>query len=158
METAIIIFAIVAGLIGILGSILPGLPGPPISWIGLLLLYIWGPEEMSTSTLVIWGIVTVIVTIIDYWIPMYFTKVTEGSKHAERGSMIGMIVGIFLTPIGMILGAFLGALIAEMTWAKKDLGPALKVAVGSFIGFMLGTGIKIIVSVLMLWKIIVNCF
>lgn len=158
METAIIIFAIVAGLIGILGSILPGLPGPPISWIGLLLLYIWGPEEMSTSTLVIWGIVTVIVTIIDYWIPMYFTKVTGGSKHAERGSMIGMIVGIFLTPIGMILGAFLGALIAEMTWAKKDLGPALKVAVGSFIGFMLGTGIKIIVSVLMLWKIIVNCF
>ena len=158
METAIIIFAIVAGLIGILGSILPGLPGPPISWIGLLLLYVWGPEEMSTSTLVIWGIVTVIVTIIDYWIPMYFTKVTGGSKHAERGSMIGMIVGIFLTPIGMILGAFLGALIAEMTWAKKDLGPALKVAVGSFIGFMLGTGIKIIVSVLMLWKIIVNCF
>ena len=158
METAIIIFAIVAGLIGILGSILPGLPGPPISWIGLLLLYIWGPEEMSTSTLVIWGIVTVIVTIIDYWIPMYFTKVTGGSKYAERGSMIGMIVGIFLTPIGMILGAFLGALIAEMTWAKKDLGPALKVAVGSFIGFMLGTGIKIIVSVLMLWKIIVNCF
>lgn len=158
METAIIIFAIVAGLIGILGSILPGLPGPPISWTGLLLLYIWGPEEMATSALVIWGVVTVIVTIVDYWIPMYFTKVTGGSKYAERGSMIGMIVGIFLTPIGMILGAFLGALIAEMTWAKKDLGPALKVAVGSFIGFMLGTGIKIIVSVLMLWKIIVNCF
>ena len=114
METAIIIFAIVAGLIGILGSILPGLPGPPISWTGLLLLYIWGPEEMATSALVIWGVVTVIVTIVDYWIPMYFTKVTGGSKYAERGSMIGMIVGIFLTPIGMILGAFLGALIA---WA-----------------------------------------
>ena len=158
METAIIIFAILAGLIGILGSILPGLPGPPVSWIGLLLLYIWGPEEMATSALVIWGVVTVIVTIVDYWIPMYFTKVTGGSKYAERGSLIGMIVGIFLTPIGMILGAFLGALIAEMTFANKELGPALKVAVGSFIGFMLGTGIKIIVSVLMLWKIIVYCF
>ena len=158
MGTTIIIFAIVAGIIGILGSILPGLPGPPISWVGLLLLYLWGPEEMSISTLVVWGVVTVLITIIDYWIPMYFTKVTGGSKYAERGSLIGMIIGIFLTPIGMIMGAFLGALIAEMTCANKDFGPALKVAIGSFIGFMLGTGIKIIVSVLMLWKIIVYCF
>ncbi len=158
METTVVIFAILAGIVGILGSILPGLPGPPVSWFGMLLLYIWGPEEMATSTLVIWGVVMVVVTIVDYWIPMYFTKVTGGSKHAERGAMIGMILGIFLTPIGMILGAFLGALIAEMTWAKKDLGPALKVAVGSFIGFMLGTGMKIVVSVLMLWKIVVSCF
>ena len=158
METAIIIFAIVAGLIGILGSILPGLPGPPISWIGLLLLYIWGPEEMSTSTLVIWGIVTVIVTIIDYWIPMYFTKVTGGSKHAERGAMIGMLVGIFLTPIGMILGSFLGAFIAEMSYAKKDVESSLKAAFGSFLGFILGAGIKTIASVLIMWQIIIYAF
>jgi uncharacterized protein YqgC (DUF456 family) len=158
MAYLVSILAILAGGIGILGSILPGLPGLPVSWIGLLMLYIWGPEEMSLSTLVVWGIVTAVITVIDYWIPMYFTKKTGGSKHAERGSMIGMIVGIFLTPIGMILGAFLGALIGEMVWANKAFGPAFKVAVGSFIGFMLGTGIKVIASVILLWRIILFSF
>ena len=158
METTIAILAVVAGIIGIIGSILPGLPGPPVSWVGMLLLFIWGPEAMPVSTLVIWGIVMVAVTIIDYWIPMYFTKVTGGSKHAERGALIGMILGIFLTPIGMILGAFLGAFVAEMAWANSDVGKSLKVAIGSFLGFMLGTGLKVIVSVLMMWKIFVYCF
>ena len=147
METTIVILAVVAGIIGIIGSILPGLPGPPVSWVGMLLLFIWGPEAMPVSTLVIWGIVMVAVTIIDYWIPMYFTKVTGGSKHAERGALIGMI-----------LGAFLGAFVAEMAWANSDVGKSLKVAIGSFLGFMLGTGLKVIVSVLMMWKIFVYCF
>ena len=158
MENIVSILAIIAGAVGILGSILPGLPGLPVSWVGLLMLYIWGPEEISLGTLIAWGVVTAVITVIDYWIPMYFTKKTGGSKHAERGSMIGMIVGIFLTPIGMILGAFLGALIGEMVWANREFGPAFKVAVGSFVGFMLGTGIKVIASAFMMWKIIVNCF
>ena len=158
MENIVSILAIIAGAVGILGSILPGLPGLPVSWVGLLILYIWGPEEISLGTLIAWGVVTAVITVIDYWIPMYFTKKTGGSKHAERGSMIGMIVGIFLTPIGMILGAFLGALIGEMVWANREFGPAFKVAVGSFVGFMLGTGIKVIASAFMMWKIIVNCF
>ena len=158
METAIIILAILAGVLGIAGSILPGLPGTPVSWIGLLLLYIWGPEEMPVKTLVIWGVVTVIVSVIDYLVPMWLTKATGGSKYAERGAMIGLIAGIILTPIGMILGSFLGALIAEIEWGKKQTGDALKAATGSFIGFILGTGLKTIVSVLILWRIAVFCF
>ena len=164
METLIIISAIAAGIIGIAGSILPGLPGPPFSWIGLLILYIWGSGTntdeipMQLSTLVIWGVVVVIVSVVDYIVPMYLTKVTGGSKHAERGAMIGMLVGIFLTPIGMILGSFLGAFIAEMTYAKKDTESSLKAAFGSFLGFILGTGIKTVVAVLIMWKIIVYAF
>ena len=158
MENIVVILALVAGVIGIIGSIVPGLPGPPISWVGILLLFIWGPEPVPVSALVIWGVVTALVTVIDYWIPMYFTKVTGGSKNAERGSLIGMILGIFLTPIGMILGAFLGALIGEIVWGKKDFGPAFKVAVGSFLGFMLGTGLKLFVSGWMMLKIIEICF
>ena len=158
METTIIILAILAGVLGIAGSILPGLPGTPVSWIGLLLLYIWGPEEMPVRTLVIWGIVTVIVSVVDYLVPMWLTKATGGSKYAERGAMIGLIAGIILTPIGMILGSFLGALIAEIEWGRKRTGDALKAATGSFIGFILGTGLKTIVSVLILWRIAVFCF
>lgn len=164
MDPLIPILAITAGIIGIAGSILPGLPGTPVSWVGLLILYLWGSgtnaigEAMSLNTLMIWGVITVVVSIIDYVIPMYFTKLTGGSKYAERGAMIGLIAGIILTPIGMIAGSFLGALLAELIYAKKDFGEALKAAVGSFVGFITGTGIKTIVSCMIMWKIIVFAF
>ena len=111
METLIIILAILAGVVGIAGSILPGLPGVPFSWLGMLILYIWGNgtnaagDPMSTKTLVIWGVVVVVVSIIDYIVPMYFTKMTGGSKYAERGALIGLVAGIIFTPIGMIAPA-----------------------------------------------------
>lgn len=164
METAIVIIAILCGIIGIAGSILPGLPGTPVSWVGLLVLYIWGSgtnaagEAMGMSTLIIWGIIVAAVSVFDYIVPMYFTKITGGSKYAERGAIIGLIAGIFLTPIGMIAGSFLGAFIGELYWAKKPADEALKAAIGSFLGFITGTGVKTIVSVLLLWKIIVFAF
>lgn len=158
METVIIILAILAGLIGIAGSILPGLPGAPFSWIGLLLLFLWGPEEVPAKALIIWGAVVVLVSIIDYVVPMYFTKVTGGSRYAERGAMAGLIIGIILTPVGMILGSFLGAFLSELYWGKKGAGDALKAAFGSFLGFITGTGLKTIVAVMMMWRIFVFAF
>ena len=158
MDILISILAILAGIIGIAGSILPGLPGTPVSWIGLLILYIWGPEEMPLKTLIIWGIVVAIVSVIDYVVPMWFTKVTGGSKYAEKGALIGLVAGMVFTPIGMIAGSFLGAFLAELLWAKKDPMDSLKAAVGSFLGFMLGTGIKTIAACLIMWQIIVYAF
>lgn len=161
METLIIILAIFVGVLGIVGSILPGLPGTPVSWIGLLILYIWGNgvnsagEPMSIQTLMLWGVVTVAVSVVDYIVPMYFTKLTGGSKYAGRGAMIGLLAGILFTPIGMIAGSFLGAFLAEVHWGKKEGWDALKAAAGSFLGFIVGTGLKTIASVLILWQIIV---
>ena len=158
METLIIILAIIAGIVGIAGSILPGLPGTPVSWVGLLLLYLWGPEEMALKTLIVWGVVVALVSVIDYFVPMYFTKLTGGSKYAERGALVGLLAGIILTPVGMILGSFLGAFLFELYYARKGATQALKAAVGSFLGFITGTGLKTIVSVLILWKIFVFAF
>ena len=164
METAIIVLAILFGVLGIAGSILPGLPGTPISWVGMLLLYVWGSgvnaagNPMSLQTLIVWGIVVLVVSVVDYVVPMYFTKLTGGSKYAERGALIGLVAGIILTPIGMIAGSFLGAFIAEVQWGKKSSSEALLAALGSFLGFILGTGIKTIASVLILWQIIVYAF
>lgn len=161
MDIAISVLAVVAGIIGILGSILPGLPGPPVSWVGMLVLYLWGAgtngdgEPMSLRVLLIWLGVMIVVSIIDYVVPMFFTKMTGGSKYAERGAMIGLIAGIFLTPIGMILGSFLGAFLGELLYANKDASNALKAAVGSFLGFIAGTGIKTIAACLMMWQIFV---
>ena len=156
--------AILAGVLGVAGSILPGLPGTPISWVGMLLLYVWGSgvnaagNPMSLQTLIIWGVGVLIVSVVDYVVPMYFTKLTGGSKYAERGALIGLVAGIILTPIGMIAGSFLGAFIAEVQWGKKSSSEALLAALGSFLGFILGTGIKTIASVLILWQIIVYAF
>ena len=158
METVIVILAILLGLIGVAGSILPGLPGAPFSWIGLLILYIWGPESMPVSTLVIWGIVVALVSIVDYLVPMWLTKATGGSKYAERGAMIGLVAGIILTPIGMILGSFLGAFLFELYYTRKGAMQALKAAIGSFLGFITGTGLKTIIAVIIMWKIFVFAF
>ena len=164
METLIIILAILAGIIGVAGSILPGLPGLPLSWVGILILYIWGSgansagEPLSLAAVIIWAVVVVIVTVLDYMVPPLITKKMGGSKCAERGSLVGMIVGIFLTPIGMILGAYLGALLAELFIAKKSDEEAAKSAFGTFLGFILGTGIKTIAAVLVFWQILVYCW
>lgn len=161
MDIAISILAVVAGIIGILGSILPGLPGTPVSWVGMLILYLWGNgtnrlgEEMSLTTLLIWLGVVVAVSVADYFIPMYFTKITGGSKYAERGAMAGLVLGIFFTPVGMILGSFLGAFLSEMYYTRQGAAQALKAAFGSFLGFITGTGLKVLVSCLIMWKIIV---
>ena len=164
MDIIVSILAILAGIIGIAGSILPGLPGTQVSWFGLLMLYIWGSgtnaagEEMSLRTLIVWGVMVAIVSVVDYVVPMWFTKVTGGSKYAERGAMAGLILGIIFTPVGMILGSFLGAFLAELYYNRQGAAQALKAAVGSFLGFITGTGLKTIVAVLILWKIFVFAF
>ncbi len=164
METFIIIAAILLGVLGMVGSVVPALPGPPLSWLGLLVLYFWGSgtnaagDRMSLTVLGIWFGVTALVTVLDYLMPGMLTKVTGGSRYASRGATIGMIAGIILTPIGMILGSLLGAFIAELTYGNKTPGDSLKSAFGAFAGFLLGTGIKLITSGAMLWTIIVYAF
>ena len=161
MSTIIIILAVVAGIIGIAGSILPGLPGPPVSWVGLLILFLWGNgtngagEPMSTTFLLVWLAVTVAVCIIDYVVPAYFTRVTGGSKAAGRGAIIGLIVGMVVPPVGIILGTLLGAFLAEFLVARKNGWQSTKSAVGALLGFLFGTGLKLIASGLMMYYIIV---
>ena len=161
MSTIIIILAVVAGIIGIAGSILPGLPGPPVSWAGLLILYIWGSgtngagEPISTSFLLIWLAITVVVCVIDYVVPAYFTRVTGGSKAAGRGAIVGLIVGMLVPPVGIILGTLAGAFLAEFIVSRKSGWQSTKSAGGALLGFLFGTGIKLIASGLMMYYIIV---
>ena len=161
MEIIIGILAVLAGIIGILGSVLPALPGPPLSWVGMLLLYFWGGtnshgDEMSLTILLVMLGVTILVSVLDYVIPSYLTRVTGGSKAAEWGTFIGMIFGIFvMTPWGMIIFSVLGAFLAEILFANKNGSEALKSALGSFLGFIVGTGLKLVACGVMMYYIIV---
>jgi uncharacterized protein len=136
---------------GILGGVLPVLPGPPLSYIGLLFLHLTERYHFSTRFLIIWLIVTAVVTLIDYLIPVWGTKRFGGSKQGIWGSIIGLVIGLFFfPPFGIIVGPFLGAVVGELT-VGKDSGAALKSGFGSFVGFLAGTLMKLAAAGLMAW-------
>ncbi len=145
-------------IVGFLGSILPVLPGPPIAYVGILLQQLREEPPFSTFWLVAWGAIVLIITILDYWFPVYGTKVFGGSKYGAWGSMIGLIIGmLFLGPFGVIIGPFLGAYIGEIIKGYPQ-GKALKAAFGSFLGFLAGTFVKIITIIGLLVYLIISVF
>ena len=153
METLLIILALVFGIIGLLGSVLPALPGAPLSYIGLLLLLPCEGADISSATLWVTGIFLAIVSILDYIAPVWLTNLSGGGKQATRGSMAGLIAGLFFfPPWGLIVGPFVGAFIGELMEGSSK-GKALKVALMSFVGFLLTTGLKIIYSGVLLFMI-----
>lgn len=164
MDTFIAVLAIVLGIVGIIGSIAPALPGPPLSWVGLAILYIWGSgtnssgEPMSTTLLLVWLAIVIVVSVLDYLVPAYFTKLTGGSKYGSWGAIAGLFVGLIVPPVGMILGSLLGAFLAELLFAGKDTADSLRSAFGAFTGFLFGTGLKLICSAVMLFYIVIYAF
>ena len=153
METLLIILALVCGLVGLLGSVLPALPGAPISYVGLLLLLPCEGATISNTSLWIYGIFLVIVSVLDYIAPAWLTNLSGGGKQATRGSVAGLIAGLFFfPPWGLIIGPFAGAFIGELMESASK-GKALKVALMSFVGFVLTTGLKIIYSGILLFMI-----
>ena len=149
------IIAVILGIAGLVGCLLPVIPGPPLSWAGLLLVWLTHPEGMTPRFLLVWLVVTVVVTILDYVTPAWVTTKTGGSKASGRGSFVGMIVGLlFFPPWGMIVGSFLGALAAEVVVGGKAMADSVKPAFGSFLGFLLGTGLKLTASGVMMFYIV----
>ena len=134
-------------LVGIIGCLVPVIPGPPLSFIGLLVVHFSRFADISSRLLLILGIIAVIVTIFDYLVPIWGTKKFGGSKFGVRGATIGLIAGLFFGPPGIILGPFIGAVIGEMIH-KSDLKYAMKSGFGSLLGFMMGIGLKLTASLI----------
>lgn len=147
MDYTLLLIAFILMIIGILGSFLPVLPGPPISWVGLLLLYLTKAVPMSYTVLGVTLFVALVVGILDYVIPAKGTKRFGGSKYGIWGTNIGLVIGILAPiPFGFIIGPFVGAFVGEMINDSKDSQKAFKAATGSFIGFLASTFIKFVVS------------
>ena len=158
MDYILIGFGIVLILLGIAGAIIPILPGPPLSYIGILLLHLTTKYQFTSKFLIVWAVLTIGVYILDYFIPIWGTKKFGGSKRGVWGSIIGLIVGIFFfPPIGIIVGPFIGAVLGELSIGKNSKD-ALKSGLGSFIGFLTGTLLKLIVSGMMAWYFFVKIF
>lgn len=131
-------------LVGLAGCILPMLPGPPLAWLGMLLLRFTDRVDFSVTELVVSALVVIATLVLDYFTPMIGAKKFGGGKYGNRGCVIGTIVGMFFLPLGLILGPFLGAVIGELI-AGKPFRAALKAGFGSFVGFLFGTLIKLAV-------------
>jgi len=157
MDYFLVIFGGILVLVGIIGCIIPALPGPPLSYVGILLLHFtrWG--DLSAKLLIWLAIFTIVVTVMDYILPIWATKKLGGSRRGVWGSTIGLIVGLFFAPLGIIIGPFLGAFIGEMT-LRSDTDKALRSALGAFLGFLLGTGAKFAVSGVILYYFVIELF
>ena len=139
-------------ILGIAGCLLPVLPGPPLSYLGLLAIHLTSKIDFSSKFLISWGIIVILVSILDYVIPIWGTKFFGGSKYGVWGSMVGLLAGLFIPPIGIIVGPFIGAVAGEMLAGNKQ--NAIKAGFGSFIGFIAGTVVKMLVSLIMLYYFI----
>jgi uncharacterized protein YqgC (DUF456 family) len=171
MEIVLAVAAFLFLLVGLVGSVVPAIPGPPLAYIGLLLLQWSGYGGFSIAFLVLWGAITIAVTVMDNVLPAMMTKRFGGSRMAVIGSVLGIIAGMFFVPVGLLVGPFLGALAGELVnsrvqarrkeidsteSAAADSGGdngahALKVAFGAFLAFIVGTGAKLIIGSMMIY-------
>jgi len=154
MDYILFIAAIVVIIIGLIGDIIPGIPGTPVSYLALLLLHWTDRISYSPEFLVIMGLICAVITVLDYVVPVWGTKKFGGTKAGTRGSTIGMIVGILVLPmlgivlgpfgiLGILGGPFVGAYIGEKMGGTPD-DKAWRSAFGSFIGFLTGTLMKVV--------------
>jgi uncharacterized protein YqgC (DUF456 family) len=151
MEAVLIILAILLLFAGLLGCVLPAIPGPPLSYVALLLVQ-WAWKPFGTTTLIIFAVIAIIVTVLDYIIPVWGAKIFGATKQGIYGSIIGMLVGTFLTPVGMITGLLAGAIFGDM-YAGKKLSDAIGSGLGTFIGTMAGMAVKLVVSGIMTFMV-----
>jgi len=143
-----LILGIILMVLGIIGCLVPVLPGPPLSFLGLILLHLTRFGHFTTPTLITFGAIAVIVTVLDYIVPVWGTRRFGGSKYGTRGATIGLVIGLFLGPMGIILGPLIGAFVGEMIF-RDDLAYAFKAGFGSLLGFLTGIGLKLAASLVM---------
>ena len=145
MEEIIYILSFLLLVVGLIGSFVPVIPGPLISFIGIVLTFSFTSLPIGSNMMWILGILMAIAMVGDYLVQILGVKKLGGGKKAIRGTIIGSLLGMFVPPIGILFGALIGAFMG----AKMELGSnrqSIKVALGAFIGFLIGTGVKLIYS------------
>lgn len=153
MDVVWLVLGVLLMLVGLAGCIAPFLPGPPLCFLALLIQQLQSNPPYTTKFILIWGCVTVAVVLLDYLIPMYGTRKFGGSKYGVWGCVIGLVAGLWLGPLGIIIGPFVGAFLGELMGNAKS-EHALKAALGSFIGFLAGTLLKLVTCLVMGWYFI----
>ena len=151
MDIALSILALVLFVVGVVGCVVPVIPGQIVAFCGYLCYYFCSYSEISLFGLIAFLLLTAVVTIIDFALPSYFAKLFGGSKWGAIGAFIGLVVGLIVGGVlGILIGPFLGAMAGELIHDRTDFVKALKVGFGSFLSFVLGSGLKLVLCFAML--------
>lgn len=135
--------AVILVLVGIAGVILPALPGLPLVFAGMLLAAWAGDfQQIGWGTLVVLGLLTLLSVGVDFFATLIGAKRVGASKKALIGAVLGTFAGLFFGPIGLFAGPFVGALLGEL-WHGREIGQAAKVGLGTWLGILLGTVLKL---------------
>ena len=153
MEELWTFFGFIFILTGLIGSFLPALPGPPISFVGLIVIHFFGGHSFPNTLLFLYAGLSVLLLILDYYLPVWTTKKFGGSKAGQWGATVGVLIGLILGIWGIILGPLIGAYIGELLIGRKNQD-AWQSAKGAFLGFLLGTGLKLMLVGAMLFSAI----
>jgi len=156
METLLIITAIIISIVGLIGCIVPALPGPPLNFIAILLIQ-WAFQPFATNFLLVTGALVVVVTVLDFFLPVWIAKKFGASREGITGSIVGLIVGLLFAPIGIIFGLIAGAIIGDLISGKK-LGEAVYSGFGSALGTLFSTGFKLMLSGVLTWYVFREIF
>jgi len=155
----LIVLGLLISLLGLAGCILPVIPGPPLSFIALLILHLAKDGGVfSTSFIILMAALTVAVTLLDYIVPAAGAKKYGASRTGVWGSVLGMVIGIlFFPPWGVFFGALFGAVLGELI-TGKETATALRAGWGVFVGNLFGVGLKLAASAVMLFFYIKEMF
>jgi uncharacterized protein YqgC (DUF456 family) len=152
MDTTILLWllATVMVLVGLLGLLLPALPGPPLLFGGLLIAA-WAEDfaYVGAGTLTLLAVLALLTYGVDFVATALGAKQFGASRRAVLGAVLGAVVGLFFGLPGILLGPFIGAVIGELT-AQRGLGDAGRAGVGATVGLILGAVGKLVIALSML--------
>ena len=148
MDIFLLIISFTLMIIGIIGSIVPVLPGPLSSWVGLFIFSNVEGVEVSSKLIIICLIIAIGIFILDYILPIYTSKDLgrvnmELLEHQLNNS------GFIFAPFGIFIGALIGAITGEMI-LNKNFKKSLKSAFGVFLGFIISGFTKSLITVIYL--------
>jgi len=150
MNTALWMLAVLLVIVGLLGIVLPALPGTVLVFAGLLVAaWIDGFEKVGWLPLAFLGVLTALSFVADLVATGAGAKKAGASKQAVIGGAIGTVVGIFFGIVGIFVGPFIGAAAGELL-ANQDLVKAGKVGYGTLLGLVLGAAMKIALALAMI--------
>lgn len=146
----LIITGIILNILGIIGIVVPALPGIILNYLALFLLYISrGEEAIGLNTLITFGLLTLLVALLDYILPLAGAKKLGASRTGIIFAVIGMITGmIFFSPFGIFFGLLIGAFVGELI-AGKSQSQAFKAGFVTFLGILTSMVIKLMLAVVM---------
>ncbi len=155
MDFLLITIAIVCLLTGVAGCFLPMIPGPPIAYAGMLCLHFTDAVQFPYTELVLWGGLVILSVVLDYIIPSLGAKYFGGSKWGAWGCVAGTILGLFIMPWGIVIGPFAGAFVGELVGSKGTIA-AIKSGIGSVLGFVLGTFMKLVLCIYFIYEAVAS--